>query len=125
MPEKIPSVVGFSCAFAGNNTNEGYPEKREELVAKQNAEANIQVRQVTNVQASWVEGPERGAPGTFTIQLILDDGAEEYVLQPTAEDAKVQIELLGRSGSTYFDLGNKVLIPSSISLGGTSGPVSA
>jgi hypothetical protein len=94
-------------------------------VAEQNTEANIQVRQVTNVQASWVEGPERGAPGTFTIQLILDDGAEEYVLQPTAEDAKVQIELLGRSGSTYFDLGNKVLIPSSISLGGSSSPAIA
>ena len=87
-------------------------------MAEQNVEANIQVRQVTDVQASWVEGSERGAPGRFTIQLILDDGAEEYVLQPTAEDAKVQLELLGRSSSVYFDLGNKVLIPSKISLGG-------
>ena len=86
-------------------------------MAEQNAEANIQVRQVTDVQASWVEGSERGAPGRFTIQLILDDGAEEYVLQPTAEDAKVQIELLGRSASTYFDMGNKVLIPSNIGIG--------
>ena len=86
-------------------------------MAEQNVEANIQVRQVTNVQASWVEGSERGAPGSFTIQLILDDGAEEYVLQPTAEDAKVQLELLGRAGSTYFDMGNKVLIPSNIGLG--------
>ena len=86
-------------------------------MAEQNVEANIQVRRVTNVQASWVEGSERGEPGKFTIQLILSNGAEEYVLQPTAEDAKVQLELLGRAGSTYFDLTNKVLIPSNISLG--------
>ena len=87
-------------------------------MAEQNVEGTIQVRQVTNVQASWVEGPQRGAPGTFTIQLILDDGAEEYVLQPTAEDAKVQLELLQRASTVYFDMGNKVLIPSSIGLGG-------
>jgi hypothetical protein len=86
-------------------------------VADQNVEQNIEVRRVTNVQASWTEGPERGAPGSFTIQLILDDGAEEYVLLPTAEDAKVQIELLERAEVTYFDLGRKVLIPSNVNLG--------
>jgi hypothetical protein len=40
-------------------------------------------RQVTDVQASWTEN-ERGTPGAFTVQLILDNGAEEYVLHPTA-----------------------------------------
>ena len=30
----------------------------------------IQVRQVTHVQASWTE-QERGAPGAFTLQLIV------------------------------------------------------
>lgn len=86
-------------------------------MSEQNVEQNIQVRRVTNVQASWTEGPERGAPGTFTIQLILSNGAEEYVVVPTAEDAKVQIELLKRAETVYFDLTNKVLIPSNISLG--------
>ena len=43
------------------------------------------VRQVTHVQASWVE-LERGAPGMFTFQLILDN--------PTAEDAGILLELL-------------------------------
>lgn len=86
-------------------------------MAEQNVERNIQVRRVTNVQASWTEGPERGAHGAFTIQLILDDGAEEYVLVPTPEDAKVQIELLERSEAVYFDLTNKVLIPSSLKFG--------
>ena len=87
-------------------------------MAEQNAERNIQVRRVTDVQASWTEGSERGAHGAFTIQLILDNGAEEYVVAPTAEDAKVQIELIGRSESVYFDMTNKVLIPSNIKLGG-------
>ncbi len=84
-----------------------------------NVEQNIRVRRVTNVHASWTEGPERGAPGAFTIQLILSDGAEEYVLQPTADDAKVQLGLLKNSETTYFDLGRKVLIPSRIRLGGS------
>ncbi len=87
-------------------------------MAEQNVERNIQVRRVSDVQASWTEGPERGAPGSFTIQLILDDGAEEYIVAPTAEDAKVHIELIRRAGTVYFDLTNKVLIPSNISLGG-------
>ena len=86
-------------------------------MAEQNVERNVEVRRVTDVQASWTEGPERGAPGSFTIQLILDNGAEEYVLVPTAEDAKVQIELLSQAEATYFDVGRKVLIPSNLKLG--------
>lgn len=85
-----------------------------------NVEQNIGVRRVTNVHASWTEGPERGAPGAFTIQLILSDGAEEYVLQPTADDAEVQLKLLRKGETTYFDLGRKVLIPSRITLGSSS-----
>ncbi len=79
-----------------------------------NAEQNLGVRRVTNVHASWTEGSEDGAPGAFTIQLILSDGAEEYVLQPTADDAKVQLKLLAQGEVTYFDLGRKVLIPSNV-----------
>jgi hypothetical protein len=82
-------------------------------VSEQNAEQQIQVRQVTDVQASWTEH-ERGEPGSFTLQLILDDGAEEYVLLPTADDAKVMLKLFRSTESVYFDLGNKVLIPSDV-----------
>jgi hypothetical protein len=46
--------------------------------------------------------------------LILDDGAEEYVLLPTAEDTKVMLKLFESTGTVYFDLGNKTLIPSDI-----------
>jgi hypothetical protein len=85
-------------------------------MAEQHTEQTIKVRQVTDVQASWTEA-ERGAPGAFTFQLILDNGAEEYVLRPTADDAKVMLKLFKRSQSVYFDLDRKVLIPSNVSLG--------
>ena len=85
-------------------------------MVERNVEQQIQVRQVTDVHANWNE-EERGEPGKFSLQLILDDGAEEYVLAPAAEDAKVQLELLGRAEVTYFDVGRKVLIPSSLKLG--------
>ncbi len=82
-------------------------------VSEQNTEQQVQVRQVTDVQASWTEH-ERGEPGSFTIQLILDDGAEEYILLPTADDAKVMLKLFRSTDAVYFDLGNKVLIPSNV-----------
>jgi hypothetical protein len=72
-------------------------------------ERQIKVRQVTHVQASWTE-EERGGPGAFTLQLILDNGAEEYVLRPTAEDADVLVKLFARSANATFDMERKVLI---------------
>jgi hypothetical protein len=75
----------------------------------EHTEQQIKVRQVTHVQASWTE-QERGAPGAFTFQLILDHGADEYVLRPTADDANVLLELLRRSKQATFDLERKVLM---------------
>ncbi len=82
--------------------------------AEERTEDQIQIRQVTHVQASWTEG-ERGAPGAFTLQLILDNGVDEYVLRPTAEDAEVLLHLLGASDGATFDLGRKVLIFNNVS----------
>jgi hypothetical protein len=73
------------------------------------AERQIQVRQVTHVQASWTE-QDRGSPGAFTVQLILDHGADEYVLRPTAEDTDVLVKLLARSSNATFDVDRKVLM---------------
>ncbi|MDQ3480150.1 MAG: hypothetical protein M3423_02270, partial [Actinomycetota bacterium] len=63
----------------------------------------------------WTE-TERGAPGAFTLQLILDHGADEYVLRPTADDADVILKLIKRSDKAMFDLDRKVLIFGSISV---------
>jgi hypothetical protein len=86
-------------------------------VAEQHTEQSIRVRQVTDVQISWSE-EARGEPGAFTVQLILDNGAQEYVLQPTAEDTKVQNDLFKQAKTVYFDLDRKVLIFGNIPLGG-------
>ncbi len=78
-------------------------------MSEQRTEEQIQVRQVTHVQASWTE-QDRGAPGAFTFQLILDEGVDEYVIRPTADDADVLLELLAKSKSAHFDIDRKVLI---------------
>ncbi len=72
-------------------------------------EAVMQVRQVTQLHAAWTEA-ERGAPGAFTVQLILDHGADEYILRPTADDVDALLTLWTRSESVTFDLGRKVLM---------------
>jgi hypothetical protein len=78
-------------------------------------EEQIHVRQVTHVQASWTE-KERGGPGAFTFQLILDNGADEYVVRSTADDANVLLQLLSQSTSATFDRSRKVLIFNNLSL---------
>ena len=40
----------------------------------------IEVRKVTQAHIAWTEG-EPSQAGIFTVQLVLDDGADEYVLQ--------------------------------------------
>jgi hypothetical protein len=82
-----------------------------------NVESTIKVRQVTNVHANWNE-QERGAPGKFSYQLILDNGAEEYAIRPPAEDADVLIELFKQTDRIFFDMERRVLIFGNISLGG-------
>ncbi len=82
---------------------------------EQRTEEQIQVRQVTHVQASWTE-QERGAPGAFTFQLILDEGADEYVIRPTADDADVLLQLFERGGTAMFDLERRVLMFGNIRL---------
>ena len=82
---------------------------------EERTEQQIQIRQVTHLQASWTE-EERGQSGAFTFQLILDQGADEYVLRPTADDADVLLQLFRASDSATFDLGRKVLIFSNLSI---------
>ena len=86
-------------------------------MAEQNTEQSIMVRQVTDVHANWSE-QERGGPGKFSYQLILDNGAEEYAIRPEAEDADVLIELFKLTDKIYFDMSRQVLIFGNIPVGG-------
>jgi hypothetical protein len=82
---------------------------------EQRTEEQILVREVTHLQASWAER-ERGEPGAFTFQLILDQGADEYVLLPSADDAEVLLKLFKSSAGAMFDRSRKVLMFRDISI---------
>lgn len=69
----------------------------------------IMVRKVTQAHVAWTE-QEAGQPGIFTVQLVMDDGADEYVLQPSADDVDILLELFDDSKSIIFDKNRKVLI---------------
>ena len=73
----------------------------------------IKVRQVTDIQASWTE-TERGEEGLFTLQLILDNGVDEYILQPDSDDLEPMLKLFRMSDYTTFDLERKVLMFSTL-----------
>ncbi len=83
--------------------------------SEQRTERQIKVRQVTHVQASWTE-QERAGPGAFTLQLILDNGAEEYVLRPSGEDTHVLLELFARGAHATFDMERKVLMFANVAM---------
>ncbi len=70
---------------------------------------DIKVREVTDYQPTWTENAP-GAPGAFTVQLVLDHGSEEYVIRPTADDLEVLKSLLRESENVWFDLERKVLM---------------
>ena len=78
-------------------------------MAEQNTEQTIRVRQVTDVQISWTEAG-RGEHGDFTVQLILDNGAEEALIMPTADDAKVLRDLIHDADTLYWDTEKEIII---------------
>jgi hypothetical protein len=66
------------------------------------ASDRIHVRKVTDVHANWSEhGTEE--PGKFSFQLILDDGAEEYLIRPQAPAAKVLLKLFASASAVFVD----------------------
>lgn len=80
-----------------------------DIAPSKQLERRYKVRQVTDYQASWTEG-ERGGDGSFTLQLILDKGVEEYILDVTEDDIDVLLKLLKMSDHATFDLERKVLM---------------
>lgn len=69
----------------------------------------IKVRKVTGWQPNWTENGD-GEPGNYVFQLILDQGAEEYVLRPTEADADNLFDWLSASSEVYYDTERQVLI---------------
>ncbi len=70
---------------------------------------SIAVRQVSHYQFSWVAG-DAGAPGTYTLQLVLDQGAWEEVLTLDPDDADNLQDLLVGAGTVFYDVGRRTLM---------------
>jgi hypothetical protein len=78
-------------------------------VPKRITDDTIKVRQLSHYQFTWVAGDSQAA-GTFTLQLVLDEGAWEEVVAVTAEDAEVMQGLLKRSETVYYDIPRRTLM---------------
>ena len=70
---------------------------------------SIKVRQLSHYQFSWVAG-EPGQPGTYTLQLVLDQGAWEEVLTLTPEDADTLQDLLVSQSVVHYDVERRTLM---------------
>jgi hypothetical protein len=70
---------------------------------------SIKVRQLSHYQFSWVAG-EPGKPGTYTLQLVLDQGAWEEVLTLDADDADNLQDLLENTDVVNYDIARRVLM---------------
>ena len=70
---------------------------------------SIRVRQLTHYQFSWVAG-EAGGDGTWTLQLVLDQGAWEEVLTVTEDDADTLSDLLASAEVVNYDVGRRILM---------------
>jgi hypothetical protein len=70
---------------------------------------SIVVRQLSHYQFSWVAG-EANQPGTWTLQLVLDEGAWEEVLTLDPDDADNLQDLLATAGTVYFDVRRRALL---------------
>ena len=70
---------------------------------------SIIVRHLNHYQFSWVAG-EPGEEGTFTLQLVLDEGAWEEVVTVDAEDAEVLRSLLRNAKTVFYDIRRRTLM---------------
>ncbi|HEX2105905.1 MAG TPA: hypothetical protein VHF51_19800 [Solirubrobacteraceae bacterium] len=70
---------------------------------------SVRVRQVNHYQFTWVAG-EPGQAGTWTLQLVLDQGAWEEIVSVTPDDADVLQDLLSAAESVYYDIGRRTLM---------------
>lgn len=70
---------------------------------------SIEVRQLSHYQFTWVAG-KPGQRGTWTLQLVLDQGAWEEVLTLEADDADNLQDLLSAADTVFYDVRRRTLM---------------
>lgn len=84
-------------------------EEEESTVAERQSEQAIKIRKVTDIHSNWSSQGEL-ENGKFSYKLILDNGAEEAIIMPTAQDAKLLRDFFSDAESVYWDMEREVLI---------------
>ena len=79
---------------------------------------SIRVRQLSHYQFTWVAG-EAAQPGTWTLQLVLDQGAWEEVLTVDPDDADNLQDMLATASTVYYDVGRRTLMFGTTKVGST------
>jgi hypothetical protein len=70
---------------------------------------SLRVRELSHYQFSWTAG-EGGQDGTWTLQLVLDQGAWEEVLTLDPDDADNLQDLLTNTATVHYDIDRRVLM---------------
>jgi hypothetical protein len=99
----------LSEAQAGKKPLVHPPDVGRQALSEQHTEQAIRVRQITDVHANWSYQGELHN-GKFSYQLILDNGAQEVLIMPTADDAKVLRDLIHDADTLFWDLDKEVII---------------
>ena len=70
---------------------------------------SVRIRQLSHYQISWLAG-EAGENGSYTLQLVLDEGAWEEILTISSEDADTLQDLLVASSTVFYDIDRRILM---------------
>jgi hypothetical protein len=70
---------------------------------------SVRVRQVNHYQFTWVAG-DPGQGGTWTLQLVLDQGAWEEVLTVDPDDADNLQDMLSAAKVVHYDVRRRTLM---------------
>jgi len=85
------------------------PEGQDMPPTQRMTDDSLRVRQLSHYQFTWTAG-KAAEHGTWTLQLVLDEGAWEEVLTVTAEDADNLQDMLKNTKSVFYDIDRRVLM---------------
>ena len=108
----MPPRAAGQHAWVRTTPREGEPVSEQPPVTnvpQPVTDDSIKVRQLSHYQFSWVAG-QAGQPGTYTLQLVLDQGAWEEVLTLDPDDADNLSDLLADSKVVHYDVARRVLM---------------
>ena len=70
---------------------------------------SVRVRQLSHYQFSF-RARDAEQNGTWTLQLVLDEGAWEEIITVSAEDADVLQELLAGNKTVFYDIRRRLFM---------------